>query len=102
MVKMTKKQCYWRTFGTNQKQCYLEISAVRGSAARGLGVPLWNDLLRHILPDHKTSKIFRISFTLSKSPYFNNASLIAGASFFATIVDHISHANILDIFRKPF
>ena len=32
------KQCYRRTFGTNQKQCYLEISAARGSAARGLGV----------------------------------------------------------------
>ena len=32
------KQCYERTFGTNQKQCYLEISAARGSAARGLGV----------------------------------------------------------------
>ena len=25
-------------FGTNQKQCYLEISVARGSAARGLGV----------------------------------------------------------------
>ena len=36
--KNDKRQCYGRTFGTNQKQCYLVISAARGSAARGLGV----------------------------------------------------------------
>ena len=45
-VKMTEnsavqgKQCGARTFGPNQKQCYLEISA-----ARGLGVVVFIDYL---------------------------------------------------------
>ena len=43
-VKMTEnsavqgKQCGARTFGPNQKQCYLEISAARGNAVQGLAI----------------------------------------------------------------
>ena len=38
MVKMTKNSAIGGLLEPIKKQCYLEISAARGSAARGLGV----------------------------------------------------------------
>ena len=43
--KLILKTVLWEDFLNQLKQCYLEISAVRGSAARGLGELL---LLRYI------------------------------------------------------